>query len=517
MNLYGVLKRSRIIQIAKPGYRFARQLGRRIRSLPSKTKLGLRYIFDYRLGQWSTERRRQRMPGRATLPGVRRLDLSGKRVLLIVAHCDDEVIFAGTVLTSQAPSKKGVVIVFDGQARNESMRHVAELAGAALTHLRYPETTDNSPGHRTAPVPETERIEADLRRIILSEPWDVVFTHNAFGEYGHAHHRFVHRCVSDIVRQERPETQLLYVGYSYASIFVNGRTPWPNTLRAFSVGGPWMPEREESVVPYAGALRSKHVDRYFYHDTNCYLPQLDRELLGTLRACYANTASWWMRPDSHYDIYCQSRVQYFYDPRQSRRPYAEYAPFRPKLTRMEPDVKKPGFVRGRASHIRSFMEDYLIDYLRFEGKVLWIGWNQFCRMRGYKADILRHADTMEILDDKPIRLDTSIYGDEVATYIGDICDLHDQIADGTFDCAHFFGVLEYVDDMANALREVLRITKPGGRILIGTPGVDYSATGHQRPTFEFVLSQVEQGGGWPIEVWRFFNPDFYCIHILKLD
>jgi ubiquinone/menaquinone biosynthesis C-methylase UbiE len=42
-----------------------------------------------------------------------------------------------------------------------------------------------------------------------------------------------------------------------------------------------------------------------------------------------------------------------------------------------------------------------------------------------------------------------------------------RFAEGSFDCALFFTVLEFVDDPRKAIREALRVVRPGGRLVVG--------------------------------------------------
>lgn len=44
-----------------------------------------------------------------------------------------------------------------------------------------------------------------------------------------------------------------------------------------------------------------------------------------------------------------------------------------------------------------------------------------------------------------------------------------QIADATYDCVFCSGVLEHVDDYEAGMREIARILKPGGTLLLGLP------------------------------------------------
>ncbi|MDB5719026.1 MAG: putative methyl transferase [Sphingomonas bacterium] len=53
----------------------------------------------------------------------------------------------------------------------------------------------------------------------------------------------------------------------------------------------------------------------------------------------------------------------------------------------------------------------------------------------------------------------------------DACDL--PFDDGTFDLVTMFDVLEHIPDDSAAAREAMRVTKPGGIVLISTPDADW--------------------------------------------
>jgi SAM-dependent methyltransferase len=44
-----------------------------------------------------------------------------------------------------------------------------------------------------------------------------------------------------------------------------------------------------------------------------------------------------------------------------------------------------------------------------------------------------------------------------------------ELGDGAFDCVYCSGVLEHVDDFQASLREITRVLKPGGVLLLGLP------------------------------------------------
>jgi len=54
-----------------------------------------------------------------------------------------------------------------------------------------------------------------------------------------------------------------------------------------------------------------------------------------------------------------------------------------------------------------------------------------------------------------------------------------QIADASFDCVFCSGVLEHVDDYEAGMREIARIIRPGGSLLLGLP---FRQALHLKPT-----------------------------------
>ena len=55
------------------------------------------------------------------------------------------------------------------------------------------------------------------------------------------------------------------------------------------------------------------------------------------------------------------------------------------------------------------------------------------------------------------------------TYIGDICRQNESISDGAFDCVVCTEVLEHTLHPFDAVDEIWRILKPGGKLLVSTP------------------------------------------------
>ncbi|MDH5661478.1 MAG: PIG-L family deacetylase [Elusimicrobiota bacterium] len=492
-------------------------LPRRILFLP---KIIIQYFLNYKLGDFSKNRRLSKMPGGITF-NIKRIDVRGKNVLIVVAHCDDEIIWCNTVLTSSEPASKHIFVVHDGgRTRNECIRKVAEISNSHLWHLNIPE--ELPPGGATANAKIREeaikKIRQTLNDVFRKGKIDIVFTHNQFGEYGNGHHRAVHDIVKNTVSEFNSSIRVYYFGYNYASIYALGKNPWPKTLRAFSNISSWSPYSDCNFKPFSGIFKFKKYNRYWYIENNCYLPQLDEQMRKKLEECYRGVRDarvGWLRKSSL--RYLPNSVEYFYEERKGEN-YVEYE-FPRILLRPPYPVAKNKLSTiiplKRNADIRDFLDSYLIDYLKFEGKVLWVGWDKFCVKSKYGKRILKYADEMDKLDNNPIRKDKSIYGDQVADIIANICNLKDIIKDDTYDSIYFFGVLEYVDNMRGAISECVRILKPGGRLLTGAPGYDYWITGHNRPRFEEVINMIRDAEAIPIEIWRRRNPDYYYIHAFK--
>lgn len=75
-----------------------------------------------------------------------------------------------------------------------------------------------------------------------------------------------------------------------------------------------------------------------------------------------------------------------------------------------------------------------------------------------------------------------------ATVVGDLRRL-DEVADGTYDCVVLTQVLQYIDDLDAAVRELARVLKPGGTILATVPALQRN---ERRPHYwKFTAASAE--------------------------
>jgi LmbE family N-acetylglucosaminyl deacetylase len=133
---------------------------------------------------------------------VSELDLTG-RVAVIVAHPDDETMWAGTLLARY----NGFDVIACSIPRRDPVR--ADLFTEAVALL----------GHNPIVIDIVEPTAKQPMTYLGLVPvdYDVIFTHNRRGEYGHLHHINVHQYV---IRYAK-ETKIYTFGYGSGSIQLN--------------------------------------------------------------------------------------------------------------------------------------------------------------------------------------------------------------------------------------------------------------------------------------------------------
>lgn len=124
-------------------------------------------------------------------------DISEPRALLVVAHPDDETIFAGGLILRSRETRWTIVCCTDEgeRKRQDEFRCACEfLAQHSGNHVE-PVLLGLIP-QRDGHIEHLALAEALKPHAI---GYDIVFTHNSQGEYGHEHHKLVHRCVIESI------------------------------------------------------------------------------------------------------------------------------------------------------------------------------------------------------------------------------------------------------------------------------------------------------------------------------
>lgn len=137
--------------------------------------------------------------------------------LMIVAHPDDEVIWGGGHLMDG-----GYLIVCITNGRNEfrakEFMKVVEKSGNTGIILDYPDKVN---GRRDDWKQVYDGIYSDVNAIMEYKNWDMIVTHNKDGEYGHLHHKIVHKIVTEIYNKDKSDVPL----YCFGKYFKKRKLP----------------------------------------------------------------------------------------------------------------------------------------------------------------------------------------------------------------------------------------------------------------------------------------------------
>ncbi|MFN8546879.1 MAG: PIG-L family deacetylase [Candidatus Eisenbacteria bacterium] len=115
--------------------------------------------------------------------------------VVIVAHPDDETLWCGG-LRLLHPWLDWTFVVATHFASSPRVRELASIAEEAQAELHCLELEDRL----------DRPLDIELRARLEALPWGrfrFVFTHGAEGEYGHPHHRAVHRAVVELLARRR--------------------------------------------------------------------------------------------------------------------------------------------------------------------------------------------------------------------------------------------------------------------------------------------------------------------------
>lgn len=130
--------------------------------------------------------------------------------IMIVAHPDDETFWGGAHLAAE-PYLVVCLTSGDNAVRRNEFEQAVRLAGSVPLILEYP---DKVFGIRSRWTGCMDDIAKDLSVLLKYKDWQVVATHNPYGEYGHIHHIRTSRMVTRAVAF-CPDAQLYYFGTYY--------------------------------------------------------------------------------------------------------------------------------------------------------------------------------------------------------------------------------------------------------------------------------------------------------------
>lgn len=120
-------------------------------------------------------------------------DIPEPRALLVVAHPDDETIFAGGLILCSRRTQWTIIC-----CTTETLRRQEEFLNACQFLAK-------ESGSRIDPI-SLGLVDSHIDYLVLAKElrsyavgYDIVFTHNSRGEYGHLDHKLIHKCVIDSI------------------------------------------------------------------------------------------------------------------------------------------------------------------------------------------------------------------------------------------------------------------------------------------------------------------------------
>lgn len=112
----------------------------------------------------------------------------------MIAHPDDETIFAGGLILSYPAQWTIVCCVHEDDIRRFEFYRACEFLSDISENKIEPEYLGIPPNQLGKVLPDALKQYRDK--------FDIVFTHNRMGEYGHEHHKLVHKNVIDNIAHE---------------------------------------------------------------------------------------------------------------------------------------------------------------------------------------------------------------------------------------------------------------------------------------------------------------------------
>lgn len=149
--------------------------------------------------------------GQVTQELLDSLSISSCTKLMVVAHPDDETLWGGAHLTQGGYF---VVCLTNGynEVRKKEFYKVMDEFGCKGLILSYPDLVN---GQRSDWSKEKYQIAKDLDVILKYKHWGLVATHNPAGEYGHIHHKFTSKLVTERFYHNGWGNSLFYFGLYY--------------------------------------------------------------------------------------------------------------------------------------------------------------------------------------------------------------------------------------------------------------------------------------------------------------
>ena len=152
-----------------------------------------------------------------TTDEIKMADIDNADKLMVVAHPDDEFLWGGGHLMD-----KGYLVVCvtrgKDQVRSQEFKDLVEASGNRPLIMNYP---DKVAGRRDSWEKIYNKIEDDIKLTMNYKHWNLISTYNKNGQYGHEHHKMVHKMVTDVCEREHLKSDLFYFGKYYRKCVID--------------------------------------------------------------------------------------------------------------------------------------------------------------------------------------------------------------------------------------------------------------------------------------------------------
>ncbi|MGQ0847559.1 MAG: class I SAM-dependent methyltransferase [Actinomycetota bacterium] len=122
----------------------------------------------------------------------------------------------------------------------------------------------------------------------------------------------------------------------------------------------------------------------------------------------------------------------------------------------------------------------------------------------YAEELVARGAEVVALDHSPKMVDLARrrLGERATVRLHDLIDPFDWLEDESFDAALLALVIHHLDDRVMVLRELRRVLRPGGRLVVSThhPTADWIRVGGSYFTVEMVEETWNEG--WSVRFWR---------------
>jgi SAM-dependent methyltransferase len=180
------------------------------------------------------------------------------------------------------------------------------------------------------------------------------------------------------------------------------------------------------------------------------------------------------------------------------------------MPRVSDEAMYEGFAKDYAAHVVDSPYNALYDrpaMLALAGEVCGLRvLDAGCGPGLYAQELLRRGATVVGFDQSPALVDLARrrVGAGAVLRVHDLAEPLHWAGDASFDLVVLALTLNYVDDRVSMLRELRRVLRPHGALLISTthPTADWQRLGGSYFAVEPVESSLSPQHDWPVRAWR---------------